>query len=113
MASIISLIVSIILTAIGATISFTANTMTIMSTTLISTGVAALGISGIFFIVVDRPEPDDFDDDDIGMLIYYASWFIAFPSLFIFAYCVNIMIATGDINMEIQTAIKTFKALAN
>ncbi len=111
MASIISLIVSIILTAIGATISFTANTMTIMSTTLISTGVAALGISGIFFIVVDRP--DDFDDDDIGMIIYYASWFIAFPSLFIFAYCVNIMIATGDINMEIQTAIKTFKALAN
>ena len=69
MASIISLIVSIILTAIGATISFTANTMTIMSTTLISTGVAALGISGIFFIVVDRP--DDFDDDDIGMIIYY------------------------------------------
>lgn len=111
MASIIPLIVSIILTAIGATISFTANTMTIMSTTLISTGVAALGISGIFFIVVDRP--DDFDDDDIGMIIYYASWFIAFPSLFIFAYCVNIMIATGDINMEIQTAIKTFKALAN
>lgn len=111
MASIISLIVSIILTTIGAIISFTANTMTIMSTTLISTGVAALGISGIFFIVVDRP--DDFDDDDIGMIIYYASWFIAFPSLFIFAYCVNIMIATGDINMEIQTAIKTFKALAN
>ena len=111
MASIISLIVSIILTTIGATISFTANTMTIMSTILISTGVAALGISGIFFIIIDRP--DDFDDDDIGMIIYYASWFIAFPSLFIFAYCVNIMIATGDINMEIQTAIKAFKALAN
>lgn len=111
MSSIISLIVSIILTTIGATISFTANTMTIMSTTLISTGVAALGISGIFFIVVDRP--DDFDDDNIGRLIYYASWFIAFPSLFIFAYCVNIMITTGDINMEIQTAIKTFKALTN
>lgn len=104
MTSIIVLIASQIAIIISVIISSITGVTTVMCSFLLSAGIALLGISGIFFVVIDKP--DSLENNAICKPLYYISGCIAAVGLTLSVIYASFIIETGNTDISAQAAMQ-------